>query len=166
MGEFHGCSQACFTAAFKDVFGFEDLSIDTVSHHGCTDAMVSSRTLAAAGVPAATAEARWPEVQASMLRYAEAHSADAALGLELLPGVQALLQALRTKGAVTALVTGNLAPIGWHKMQALGIRHLFSEPNFGGCVCTRACSQRPERLTRACNASSALAQTTGTAASW
>lgn len=29
-------------------------------------------------------------------------------------------------------MTGNLQPIGWAKMEALGIKHLFSEPYFGG----------------------------------
>lgn len=33
---------------------------------------------------------------------------------------------------LTCLVTGNLQPIGWAKMEALGIKHLFSEPFFGG----------------------------------
>ena len=33
---------------------------------------------------------------------------------------------------VVCLVTGNLQPIGWTKMEALGIKHLFSEPYFGG----------------------------------
>jgi hypothetical protein len=30
------------------------------------------------------------------------------------------------------LVTGNLEPIGWGKMEALGISQLFTEPRFGG----------------------------------
>lgn len=33
---------------------------------------------------------------------------------------------------ITALVTGNLEPIGWAKMESLGIKHLFTEPCFGG----------------------------------
>lgn len=33
---------------------------------------------------------------------------------------------------ITCLVTGNLEPIGWAKMDALGIKHLFTEPYFGG----------------------------------
>ena len=33
---------------------------------------------------------------------------------------------------ITCLVTGNLEPIGWAKMDALGIKHLFKEPYFGG----------------------------------
>jgi hypothetical protein len=28
----------------------------------------------------------------------------------------------------TCLVTGNLEPVGWGKMQALGIDHLFTQP--------------------------------------
>jgi hypothetical protein len=32
----------------------------------------------------------------------------------------------------TCLVTGNLEPIGWAKMEALGISHLFTAPLFGG----------------------------------
>lgn len=33
---------------------------------------------------------------------------------------------------VTCLVTGNLEPIGWGKMEALGLFPLFTEPVFGG----------------------------------
>ena len=33
---------------------------------------------------------------------------------------------------MTCLVTGNLTYIGWAKMEALGIKQLFSEPYFGG----------------------------------
>ena len=54
-------------------------------------------------------------------------------GLELLPGVLELLQRLQQRDDVAVgLVTGNLEPIGWAKMDALGIKHLFSDPLFGG----------------------------------
>ena len=33
---------------------------------------------------------------------------------------------------LTCLVTGNLEPIGWGKMRALGLLPYFSEPRFGG----------------------------------
>lgn len=40
---------------------------------------------------------------------------------------------MQARGDVlTCLVTGNLEPIGWAKMQALGLKQLFSEPHFGG----------------------------------
>ena len=124
--------QRAFTHAFDEVFGLPDLSIDVVTHHGLTDPLVAQRTLVYAGVSAEDAELRWPEVAASMLRYAECHTADAGHGLEVLPGVAALLKALRERGAVVGLVTGNLTPIAWAKMEALSLAELFTEPRFGG----------------------------------
>lgn len=51
-------------------------------------------------------------------------------GLQFLVSEPAVLQA---RGDVaTGLVTGNLEPIGWGKMEALGILSLFSKPRFGG----------------------------------
>jgi phosphoglycolate phosphatase len=32
----------------------------------------------------------------------------------------------------TCLVTGNLEPIGWTKMDALGLKDYFYQPRFGG----------------------------------
>lgn len=53
--------------------------------------------------------------------------------MELLPGVLELLQRLQArKDVAVGLVTGNLEPIGWAKMEALGIKGLFSQPLFGG----------------------------------
>lgn len=43
----------------------------------------------------------------------------------------ALMTAVREQ---LAQVTGNLQPIGWIKMEALGLRSFFTEPGFGGCV--------------------------------
>ncbi len=43
------------------------------------------------------------------------------------------VRTLQSRGDIaTCLVTGNLEPIGWGKMAALGIHHLFTTPNFGG----------------------------------
>ena len=124
--------QRAFTHAFEEVFGLRDLSIDVITHHGLTDPLVAQRMLVFAGVSAEDAEARWPEVAASMLRYAESHTADAGHGLEVLPGVESLLAALRERGAAVGLVTGNLTPIAWAKMEALSLAKLFTEPRFGG----------------------------------
>ena len=50
-----------------------------------------------------------------------------------MPGIKELLATLQTRSDVqTALVTGNLEPIGWAKMEALGIKEMFSQPPFGG----------------------------------
>ena len=47
--------------------------------------------------------------------------------------VYGTLSCVQDRGdVITCLVTGNLEPIGWAKMDALGIKHLFTEPYFGG----------------------------------
>ena len=58
--------QRAFTHAFEEVFGLRDLSIDVITHHGLTDPLVAQRTLVFAGIGAEDAEARWPEVAASV----------------------------------------------------------------------------------------------------
>ena len=70
---------------------------------------------------------------AAMSRYALERKADAADGLELLPGVKTLLQKLSSRDdVVVCLVTGNLQPIAWAKMERLGVSDFFTPPRFGG----------------------------------
>ena len=87
-----------------------DVSIDAANHHGCTDAMVSERTLATVGISAEDAQAAWPRVSEAMVEYFETLSPEQTrLGLELLPGVEELLTALSQREEVrVGLVTGNL----------------------------------------------------------
>ena len=122
-----------FIAAFKNVFGI-DTDIDVVKHHGSTDALILLKVLMHHGIDRDEAAAALPALQAAMLaHFAEHAGATAGEGLELLPGVLPLLQALAARSDVAVcLVTGNLEPIGWAKMDALGVRHLFTAPNFGG----------------------------------
>jgi phosphoglycolate phosphatase len=76
---------------------------------------------------------RLPELTASMIRFAESNKHMAGEGLQLLDGVKETLLALQERGdVVTGLVTGNLEPIAWLKMEALGIKDCFSLPHFGG----------------------------------
>ena len=42
---------------------------------------------------------------------------------------------------VTCLVTGNLQPIGWAKMEALGLKSLFTSPPFGGEYLIYSCKR-------------------------
>ena len=61
--------------------------------------------------------------------------AGASTGIRILPGVEALLRALAAEERVAVgLVTGNLEPIAWMKMTALGLQPFFSTPALGGCV--------------------------------
>ncbi|KAL6779565.1 hypothetical protein ACKKBG_A12780 [Auxenochlorella protothecoides x Auxenochlorella symbiontica] len=121
-----------FTAAFKQVFGI-DTTIDVIPHHGSTDTLILVAVLVVHGIPKAEAMASLPALQQAMNSYFAANIDRAGDGLEVLPGVVDLLKALKEDtDFMTCLVTGNLEPIGWGKMQALGLSDLFSTPHFGG----------------------------------
>lgn len=125
--------QDAFAYAFKEVYGLE-ADIDEIAHHGSTDQLVLLAVLAHRGVPEEQAEAGIARACDAMVRFAD-KATDVAEGLELLPGVEALLKALQALGqdkVVSCLVTGNLEQIAWRKMRGLGIEALFSKPHFGG----------------------------------
>jgi phosphoglycolate phosphatase-like HAD superfamily hydrolase len=132
--------KAAFAAALKHSFGL-DTTIDVVPHSGSTDPLILLAVLDHHGVERAAARAALPAMQDAMVaHYLAAGAAAAAAGLEVLPGVRELLAALAARGDVaTCLVTGNLEPIGWAKMAALGLEEHFTRPvfgGFGGCYCS------------------------------
>jgi phosphoglycolate phosphatase-like HAD superfamily hydrolase len=53
------------------------------------------------------------------------------------PGVVPLLDHLKGRGTVLALVTGNLTRIGWRKLERAGLRHYFRFGAFGEMASTR-----------------------------
>ena len=122
-----------FAHAFNEVFGL-DASIDEVKHAGSTDPLILCKVLAHRGLSIENdVGPKLPQLKSAMVSYAEKHRQSAAEGLELLPGVKELLEELAERQDVrVGLVTGILEPIAWAKMDALGIRHLFSKPAFGG----------------------------------
>lgn len=75
-----------------------------------------------------------PELQDAMVEFALSQPLEeASRGIGLLPGVRDTLAALAdAPGVVPCLVTGNLEPIGWLKMRALGLLPSFGEEPFGG----------------------------------
>ena len=126
--------RGAFAHAFRAVCGF-DASIDEVPHHGMTDPLILLKVQLHRGLPHHVACSNLEPLKAAMVEYAAANAPlpTADSGLVLLPGVRELLERLHARDDVhVGLVTGNLEPIAWSKMEALGIRHLFSEPPVGG----------------------------------
>lgn len=119
--------------AFKEVFDI-DTTIDVVPHHGSTDPLILVKVCVFHGIPHADAMNKLPEMQNAMIEYFLKHQCHAGEGLEVLPGVMELLSVLQAHrdDVAVCLVTGNLQPIGWAKMEALGIKSFFTEPFFGG----------------------------------
>jgi phosphoglycolate phosphatase-like HAD superfamily hydrolase len=83
-----------------------------------------------------------PAIQGAMPRIIEAaqdlyeHSVPD-LRDKTCPGVEPLLGRLRDRGAVLALVTGNLTRIGWRKLERAGLRQYFHFGAFGEMAPTR-----------------------------
>lgn len=65
------------------------------------------RVCAVCALPAAQAEAKLKDVEAAMVRHFQQHAERAGLGLELLPGVKRLLEALKVRhaGCCSSLLT-------------------------------------------------------------
>lgn len=106
-----------------------DTNIDVIKHHGSTDQLVLADVLRHHGVDETRIWEAMPEMMREMVEYFESHEADAAEGLELLPGVERLLEALSEReDVIVCLVTGNLEPIARGKMEKLGVWRYFTPP--------------------------------------
>jgi hypothetical protein len=71
-----------------------DTNIDVIHHHGSTDQLVAADVLAFHGISKEEIWANMPATCTAMLEHAAGAEDNAAAGLELLPGVERLLQTL------------------------------------------------------------------------
>ena len=80
-----------------------------------------------AGVPDAHWRPRLADMLEELAQFVEARRGD--LCVDVLPGVVAVLEHLRSRGAKLGVGTGNLERIGWAKLERCGLRVHF---DFGG----------------------------------
>jgi phosphoglycolate phosphatase len=112
-----------------------DTDIDRIEHHGGTDPLIMIKLLFSVhSIPVADVQAMLPRLQQEAIAYYEGNmTSNSVDGLEVLPGVSDLLDSLQQcENTLCCLVTGNLEPIGWHKMAAVNLKNRFSRPFFGG----------------------------------
>lgn len=124
-----------FMHGFREVYGVETypVGIDVIQHHGSTDQLISAAVMRHHGVEESVVVERMRAHCDAMSAYAVERKDTAADGLELLVGVVSLLQKLAARDdVVVCLVTGNLQPIAWAKMERLGVAEYFTPPRFGG----------------------------------
>jgi phosphoglycolate phosphatase-like HAD superfamily hydrolase len=93
-----------------------------------------------AGAKAADIRDALPEVQAAAERYYLRVCPP--LHDKHCPGVAAVLEKLRRRGILLALVTGNLTRIGWRKLARAGLREYFRYGAFGEMAKTRGALAR------------------------
>jgi phosphoglycolate phosphatase-like HAD superfamily hydrolase len=112
-----------FHNAVREVFGV-DSSIDGVQVHGNTDIGILRAVLRREGISDADFERKVPALVGSMC--AEVASKAEQIRAELCPSILELLEHLRREGKLIGVVSGNVEPIGWLKLEAAGLRPYFS----------------------------------------
>jgi phosphoglycolate phosphatase len=121
--------------AMLEAYGV-DATIAGIPYHGMTDLSILRATLAPAGITDGAFEAALPHALAVVCREVEAHRAE--LRPEVCPAMPQLLDQLRARGHLLGVASGNLQTVGWHKIEAAGLRESFSFGFFSDQCETRA----------------------------
>jgi phosphoglycolate phosphatase len=116
-----------FRQAVRDVLGIE-AGIDGVPLHGNTDIGILRAALRRAGVSDALVDVHLPEIVQGMCAEAERNREQ--LSPELCPSVRELVLLLRHRGKTLGAASGNLEPIGWMKLEKVGLKPMFSFGSF------------------------------------
>jgi phosphoglycolate phosphatase-like HAD superfamily hydrolase len=122
-----GVHYNAFHAAVREVYGI-DSKIDGVPVHGNTDLGILRAVARRAGLSDSQFERKLPAAIDCMCATARRNAAG--LAPELCPSIRELLASLHQAGKLLGVVSGNLEPIGWMKLQAAGIRQFFAFGSF------------------------------------
>ena len=120
--------------AMLEAYGI-DTDIEGVPYHGMTDLSILRAALLRAGVTVREFEARLPQAIDVVCREVEANRAQ--IVAQICEGIGPLLRAIRDHRKLIGVASGNLESVGWHKIEAAGLREFFSF----GCFSDR-CEQR------------------------
>ena len=101
-----------------------DATIEGVPYHGMTDILILRAALARAGVSDGAFESALPAALEVVCREVESNRKQ--IAPHVCPGVAALLTNLRHQGTLLGVASGNLETVGWHKIEAAGLRDYFS----------------------------------------
>ncbi len=122
-----GVHYYAFHHAVQKLFGVNS-RIDGVPVHGNTDIGILRAVLRREGLADPDIDSRLP--QAIVHMCAEVQQNAAGLRPELCPSVREMLERLQAAGKLLGIVSGNLEPIGWTKLEAAGLRAFFAFGNF------------------------------------
>jgi phosphoglycolate phosphatase-like HAD superfamily hydrolase len=112
-----------------------DTTTDGIPVQGMLDPIILAEMMRRAGAGRALIRQSMPEVERAAERYYRRVCPP--LDGKHCPGVEPLLDRLRRRGFLLALVTGNLTRIGWHKLERAGIAPYFRYGAFGEMAATR-----------------------------
>jgi phosphoglycolate phosphatase len=120
--------------AVRDVTGVETTT-DGIPVHGMLDPDILTQMMRVAGMTEPAMRAALPAVIERAQDVYQESVPD--LRDKTCPGVVPLLEHMRERGRILALVTGNLTRIGWRKLERAGLHQYFRFGAFGEMAPTR-----------------------------
>lgn len=122
------CHHDAFSYAFKKVYNVE-ADIKIINYGGMTDPAIAIEVLKKIGLKEDIILQKLDECMDAIVDYFMKNVKRDRI--PILPGVNDLLELLANNGTLLGLVTGNLEPIAWGKMESIGIAHYFKLGGFG-----------------------------------
>lgn len=120
--------------AIREVTGIETTT-EGIPVHGMLDPDILTQMMRSAGIEDSLIASKMPAIIETAQDLYQASVPD--LRDKTCPGVAPLLDRLRERGVVLALVTGNLTRIGWRKLERAGLDRYFRFGAFGEMAATR-----------------------------
>lgn len=121
--------------AMLEAYGI-DTSIEGIQYHGKTDLSILRAALARKGVGDDAFEAMLPKALEIVCREVEAHHH--LIQPAVCPGIPEILKFIASSGNAIGVASGNLETVGWHKIEAAGLRQFFAFGSFSDQCESRA----------------------------
>jgi phosphoglycolate phosphatase len=109
--------------AMREAYEVET-TIDGIAYHGKTDVGILRATLARAGISGARFERDLLSALKVVRREVDAHANE--IMVDVCSGIPEILKVLYTAGKLIGVASGNLEAVGWHKIEAAGLRRFFT----------------------------------------
>lgn len=106
-----------------------DTTIAGLSYHGKTDIGILRMALERCGISGPQFDEKLPLALATICREVAANHRS--MLPDVCPCIGSLLEGLRGRGKLLGIASGNLEIVGWHKVDAAGLREYFSFGSFG-----------------------------------
>lgn len=101
-----------------------DATIAGIQYHGMTDISILRAALEGVGIRDGAFENGLPQALEIICREVESNRKD--IVPQVCPGIPRLLAELQGQGRLLGVASGNLATVGWQKIEAAGLRDYFS----------------------------------------
>ena len=101
-----------------------DTTIEGVPYHGKTDLSILRAALAREGIHDGAFEAKLPKALEIVCREVEANHRQ--INPAICAGIPELLKVIQSSEKLIGIASGNLETVGWHKIEAAGLREFFS----------------------------------------